>query len=124
MLTIGFWIFFDIILPMATKQTKKQAPRRSRPRRIHPVTGENMFESDGVYFLKLVVYFVLATFWIKFSVPLQFGGVQLTALPAGILIGIIAVRYLEKHQADRKIWYAVLIVIGLISYFEAAGIII
>ena len=83
-----------------------------------------MYESDGVYFLKLVIYFVLATFWLKFNEPFEVGAFHLTALPVGLLVGIIAVRYLEKHQTDRKIWYAVLIVIGLISYFEAAGIVI
>lgn len=83
-----------------------------------------MYESDGVYFLKLVIYFVLATFWLKFSAPLEIGGLQFTAIPVGLLIGIIAVRFFEKHQTDRKIWYAVLVVIGLISYFEAAGIVI
>lgn len=124
MLTIGFWQFSAIIPLMATKQTKKPTPRRSRPRRKHPVTGELMYESDGVYFLKLVIYFVLATFWLKFSAPLEIGGLQFTAIPVGLLIGIIAVRFFEKHQTDRKIWYAVLVVIGLISYFEAAGIVI
>lgn len=104
---------------MTTKQTKKQS-KPTKTRHIH----ERVFESDGVYFLKLVAIFLLGTFWIKFNEPFMVGALQFTAIPVGVFIGFLLVRGLEKHQADRKIWYALLVVIGVISNFQAAGIVI
>jgi len=83
-----------------------------------------MFESDSSYFLKLVVVVLLGTLWLKFQSPISIGGLPLYAVPIGLLLGIIFVKYFEKHQSDRKIWYAVLVVIGIMSYFLPAGIVI
>ena len=81
-------------------------------------------ESDSTYFLKLVLVFLLGTFWLKFQMPLSVGGFVLTGIPLGLLAGIIIVRQFEHFQTDRKIWYAMLIVVTLISYFFPAGIVI
>lgn len=51
-------------------------------------------------------------------------GFQFTAIPLGIILGFLIVRAFEHHQEDRKIWYAVLLVVGVISYFVPAGIVI
>ena len=104
---------------MTKKQTvKKQSVTKKKQLR------EKVFETDGVYFLKLVGVFLLGTFWIKFSDPISIGVFQLTAIPAGVFVGFLLVRAFEKHQADRKIWYALLVVIGVVSNFQAAGIVI
>jgi predicted membrane chloride channel (bestrophin family) len=100
--------------------TKQKPQKKESPRRIH----ERVFESDGTYFLKLVLVFLLGTFWIKFSDPIMLGGFQLAAIPVGVLVGFLLVRVFESHQADRKIWYALLVVIGVVSNFQAAGIVI
>lgn len=103
--------------------TKKQTANKSKPhssKRIH----ERVFESDGIYFFKLVLVFLLGTFWIKFSAPVAVGIFQLTAIPVGVFVGFLLVRAFEKHQTDRKIWYALLVVIGVISNFQAAGIVL
>lgn len=101
-----------------TKQTKKQT--KPSPKKFH----ERVFESDSTYFLKLVVVVLLGTLWLKFAEPYILGGFQFTAIPLGIIIGFLVVRASEHHQEDRKIWYAVLLVVGVISYFVPAGIII
>ena len=104
---------------MTKKQTvKKQSA--AKPKQLH----ERVFETDGVYFLKLVAVFLLGTFWLKFSDPISIGAFQLAAIPIGVFVGFLLVRALEKHQADRKIWYALLVVIGVVSNFQAAGIVI
>mgnify|MGYP007003530727 FL=1 len=103
---------------MTKKQTPKKPIKKSTKR-----LRERVFESDGTYFLKLVVVVLLGTFWIKFSEPLSWMGIIFGALPLGILIGFLIVRTFEHHQEDRKIWYAVLLVVGVISYFVPAGII-
>ena len=74
--------------------------------------------------LKLVVYLLIGTLWIKFSSPVSWFGIIINALPLGVLAGVILVKQFEKHQADRKIWYAVLLIVGVMSYFAPAGVVI
>lgn len=85
---------------------------------------EKVFESDGTYLLKLVAFVLLGAFWIQFSQPVTWLGVPIGGIPAGLLLGLILVNQLEKHQSDRKIWYAILIVVGITSFFWASGIVI
>lgn len=99
---------------------QKKLPKRTASKRFH----EKVFETDSTYFLKLVVIVLLGTLWLKFAEPFMLGGMQFTAIPLGILFGFLIVRAFEHHQEDRKIWYAVLLVVGVISYFVPAGIVI
>lgn len=103
-----------------TSRPRTYARNRSFSRRGY----EKLFESDGEYLLKLVLCVLLGTFWLKFSQPFTWIGVTFHALPLGLLLGLVIVSKFEKFQADRKIWYAVLIVVGIISYFVPAGIVI
>lgn len=89
-----------------------------------PTLRERVFESDGTYFLKLVVFVLLGTFWLKFQQPVGWQGFLFNAVPLGLLVGLILVRQFEKHQSDRKIWYATLLVVTVICYFVPAGIVI
>lgn len=83
-----------------------------------------MRESDGQYLLKLVVVIILATFWVKFSHVFYLGVIPITGVPLGMLAGMLLVDRFEVHQDDRKIWYALLVLVGLISCFLPMGIII
>lgn len=104
---------------------KKQRPRTyARNRSLSRRGYEKIFESDGEYLLKLIVCVLLATFWIKLSQPLVWLGMTFTAIPVGLFVGLLIVSRFEKFQANRKIWYAVIVVVGIISYFEPAGIVI
>lgn len=85
---------------------------------------EKPFETDSKYFLKLVVFVILGTLWLKFSEPMSWLGMPLNALPLGLLGGLLLVHKFEKYQSDRKIWYAILVVVTVISYFVPAGIVI
>lgn len=80
-------------------------------------------EPDGVYFLKIVMYVVLGSLWLKFAIPLQIGGVVISGLPIGLMLGLIFASH-DHFQVDRKIEYALLIIIAIISYFLPAGIVI
>lgn len=83
-----------------------------------------MLEADGVYFLKLVAVVILSTLWLKFATPISFHGVPLGAFPIGAMVTLIAIRLGEKDPYDRKIWFAVLVMVTILSYFVPAGIII
>ncbi len=80
-------------------------------------------EPDGVYFLKLVMYVVLGSLWVKFSSPLVLSGFVITGMPVGLLIGLVFASR-DHFQVDRKIEYAILIVIAVMTYFLPAGIVI
>jgi hypothetical protein len=67
-------------------------------------------ETDNVYFLKILIYFVLGTIWIKYNGVVIF--------PIGAILGAIIAQ--KDHFAiDRKIEYAILLIsaaIGLIGW--------
>lgn len=108
---------------MASKQ--KARPRTYARNRSFSRRGyEKIFESDGEYLLKLIVCVLLGSFWIKFSEPISWLGMNLFAIPVGLMLGLLIVSQFEKFQSDRKIWYAVIIIVGVISYFVPAGIVI
>ena len=108
-------------------QQKQKRPRtyaRNRAANATRRAGEKMFETDGTYFLKLVVFTLLGTLWIKFAQPVAWLGVPLRGIPVGLFAGLLLVSKFEKYQSDRKIWYAILLVITIICYFVPAGIVL
>lgn len=109
-----------------TKRRSTPAKKRSRrtTRQARVSTNEAVFETDSTYFLKLVVFVLLGTLWLKFGNPMVIGGIPLNGIPLGLLVGIFLVHAFEKHQSDRKIWYACLLVVTIISYFVPAGILL
>jgi hypothetical protein len=80
-------------------------------------------ETDSAFFLKLVVYVVLGSFWLKFATPLSIGSLVFNGLPVGLLLGVLLASH-DQFQVDRKIEYAVLIVVTILSYFAPSGILI
>lgn len=80
-------------------------------------------EADSAYFLKLVLYIILGATWIKFAVPLTFGAFQLNGAPVGMLFGIVLATH-DHFAIDRKIEYALLIIMMIITYFLPAGIVL
>lgn len=85
---------------------------------------EKIMESDSTYLLKLVVFVLLGTLWLKFATPLTWQGIPFNGIPVGLLVGLLLVRRFEPLQIDRKIWYATLIVVTIVCYFVPAGIVI
>lgn len=107
---------------MASARNKQRTYARNR---VFSRRGnEKTYESDGTYFLKLVLCIILGTLWIKFKTPLTIGGLPFSGLPVGMLFGLFIVSRFEKFQYDRKIWYAILILVTIVSYFLPAGILI
>lgn len=80
-------------------------------------------EADSTYFLKLVLYVMLGTFWLKFADPIQIGAFLVNGFPLGLIIGLIFASH-DQFQVDRKIEYAILIVMTILTYYLPAGIIL
>jgi len=63
-------------------------------------------ETDNVYFLKILIYFLLGTIWIKYNGYIVF--------PLGLVLGVIIAQ--KDHFAiDRKVEYAILIIAAIIA---------
>ena len=121
----GFCYTYTHMAKSSSKTNSNRARTYARNRTVVSRRGfEKVSETDGTYFLKLVIFLLLATLWLKFESPVEWLGVPINALPLGIVLGLILVHLVEKYQFNRKIWYAVLLTVGIISYFVPAGIII
>ncbi len=96
-------------MPKQTKKTVKASVRRTAVQTSDPY--------DGVFALKLALYMVLGTLWIKVS---NGSGFQLP-IPIGLIIGLLFTTH-EHFKIDRKIEYAVLLVAMLIGFWAPFGI--
>jgi len=69
-------------------------------------TKRSARETDNVYFLKILLYFVIGTIWIKYN--------GYVVLPIGMLMGLLFV-HSDHFAIDRKIEYALLIISALLG---------
>lgn len=76
-------------------------------------------EQDSVYFLKLVLYMMLGSAWLKITD----GATSQFPIPIGLLLGLLFVQH-EHFRIDRKIEYAVLLVAAFIGFWLPVGIFI
>lgn len=103
-----------------SKQKRPRTYARNRTKGYH----EKMYESDSAYFLKLVLIALIGTVWLRFADPLTILGLPVGAVPIGLLIGLILVRSFEKFQSNRKIWYAILLIVAIVGNFMPTGLVI
>lgn len=115
---------------MVKKQTKshKTAVSRKPVHRTAPVRRARthvsaLSSSDSTFFLKLVMFVVLGSFWLKFANPVAIGPLMLTGMPIGLMLGVLFASH-DRFQIDRKIEYAILIIMAVLTYFVPAGIVI
>ncbi len=80
-------------------------------------------EADSTYFFKLVLYIILGSLWVKFADPLYVGPVVINGFPFGLALGLLFASH-DHFQIDRKIEFAVLLIVTILTYFLPAGIII
>jgi len=77
-------------------------------------------EPDGAYVLKLVLYVILGSLWLK----VDRGGSGLSvSLPIGLVIGLIFASH-EHFRIDRKVEYAALVVAALLGLIAPYGLFI
>lgn len=75
-------------------------------------------ETDSTYFLKLVVYLILGSFWVRIT---KGDGSHQLPIPVGLLVGLVFSLH-ESLQIDRKIEYAVLLVAAFIGFWLPIGL--
>jgi hypothetical protein len=63
-------------------------------------------EADSVYFLKILLYFILGTIWIKRNGQ--------AILPIGLILGLLFASH-EHFRIDRKIEYALLLLAAVLG---------
>ena len=73
-------------------------------------------ELDSVYLLKLVLYLVIGSQWLKIVTR---SGVQIP-IPVGAIVGILFASH-DHFRIDRKIEYAVLLVAMFIGFWVPLG---
>lgn len=108
------------------KQKTNKARTYARNRTVVSRRGlENVWESDGVYVLKLVLVTLGGLLWLRLETPLLVADIlPVGAIPVGSAVVVLLIAWLEKAQFNRKIMYAVLVIVTIIGFFINAGIVI
>jgi hypothetical protein len=98
-----------------TKKTKP--PQKARASKQTTATVKQV-ETDGAYFLKLVLYTIIGSQWLWIAGA---NNSYLVPFPLGLIIGLFFASH-EKFQIDRKIEYAVLLIAMLIGFWAGIGV--
>lgn len=75
-------------------------------------------ELDSVYVLKLVMYLIIGTLWVRIE-----HGAASIPIPVGLLIGVLFAMH-DHFKIDRKIEYALLLVAMLVGFWSQIGLVI
>ena len=74
-------------------------------------------ELDGIYLLKIVLFFLLGCIWINIGSEPGF------PVPVGLLVGILFASH-DHFQIDRKIEYVVLVMATVLSFIAPIGFVL
>lgn len=86
-------------------------------------TAKEPVQRDHIFFLKMVLYVLLGAVWIKLAKPLTLGSFAFSGVPVGLIIGVLFASQ-DRFQIDRKIEYALLLMMAILTYFLPAGIVL
>lgn len=95
------------------KSTRKKPAARSR---ATVSSGAIAQEADGIYLLKLVLYLILGTQWLRIT-----KGTMTVPIPVGLLIGLLFART-EKFALDRKLEYLMLLLAMFVGFWLPIGL--
>lgn len=85
-------------------------------------TKKAQSETNSAYLLKIILYFILGTFWVRIT-DLNLANLETISVPVGLLVGLVFASH-EHFQIDRKIEYAVLLVATMLSFYLPMGIVL
>ncbi|OYX42943.1 hypothetical protein B7Y94_02660 [Candidatus Saccharibacteria bacterium 32-49-12] len=112
---------------MASKNQKNRTYARNRSKSSEFFSrkgNERLYEKESAFFLKLVVFIILSALWIRLENPISAGPMIIQAIPVGLIVALLLVFKIERYQFNRKIWYATLILMGILTSFTSVGIIV
>ena len=109
---------------MTKQKTRTYARNRSKSNELFSRKGrERIYDNDGSFFLKLVVFVILSALWLRLKNPVEVGGLVVQAIPVGLFIALLVLK-LEKYQFNRKIWYVTIIFMAILTSFTPVGVMI
>ena len=110
---------------MTKQKTRTYARNRSKSSELSSRKGrERIYDNDGSFFLKLVVFVILSALWLRLKNPIEVGGLVVQAIPVGLFIALLLVLKIEKYQFNRKIWYVTIIFMAILTSFTPVGVMI
>ncbi len=110
---------------MTKQKTRTYARNRSKSGELFSRKGhERIYDNDGSFFLKLVVFVILSALWLRLKNPIEVGGLVVQAIPVGLFIALLLVLKIEKYQFNRKIWYVTIIFMAILTSFTPVGVMI
>lgn len=83
-------------------------------------TAKQAAESNSAYFLKILLYFILGTLWVR-VLNVNVGPFAHFSLPIGLLVGLLFASH-EHFMIDSKIEFSILILAAFISFYLPVGI--
>lgn len=98
--------------------TNKKSRAKNSAAKSRSSARAKQVETDGAYFLKLVLYIIIGSQWLWVIGP---GNSYAVPLPIGLVIGLFFASH-DKFQIDRKIEYALLLIAMLIGFWAGIGI--
>ncbi len=103
----------------ARKTPKKVKPRSASKARTSSRSTRRRFgqEADSSYFLKIVVFLVLGSFWVRVEHLPDWSW----PIPVGLIIGLVFATH-EHFQIDRKIEYVILLLAAFVSFWLPIGL--
>lgn len=101
-----------LILLMANK--KKKQKRTASTKKTTQAE-----ESDSTYILKLALYLIVGSLWVRISFDSGNGQIP---IPIGFIIGLLFAMQ-DRFNTDRKIEYALLLVAMFIGFWLPIGVI-
>lgn len=119
------FLCYNSIQLMTKQKTRTYARNRSKSSELFSRKGrERIYDNDGSFFLKLVVFVILSALWLRLKNPIEVGGLVVQAIPVGLFIALLLVLKIEKYQFNRKIWYVTIIFMAILTSFTPVGVMI
>ena len=119
------FLCYNTIQLMTKQKTRTYARNRSKSSELFSRKGrERIYDNDGSFFLKLVVFVILSALWLRLKNPVEMGGLVVQAIPVGLFIALLLVLKIEKYQFNRKIWYVTIIFMAILTSFTPVGVMI
>ncbi len=91
-------------------------------KKTNPKKRPSTVESSTAYMLKILLFFILGTFWLRLA-SFNIGPFEHISIPIGLFIGLLFAAH-DHFILDQKIEYVILLISTFISFYLPVGILI